>query len=233
LGTLLGQQVVWIRPQAGLGAPTTDSRDAQQFPPMTVVVVDSFSHAVDFGLCPLATQVRPTKCAFYISLSAPNLFGGERSEAPGLSHRLPAAKWTSPSRLRDPAKIGDLNTWDSLNSGEFSYQHTACSQLSAGWYNSSLIVWTSGKDDSDRERVMAQLTPQEEFERSRKILTGNPGWKDRKPGYRVKHRDDGRTGVIVAVGGDRLAVLQDYTVRWDDGETQDHVEPQLLDDAFD
>jgi hypothetical protein len=79
---------------------------------------------------------------------------------------------------------------------------------------------------------MAQLTPQEEFERSRKILSGNPGRKDRQPGYRVKHREDGRTGVIVAVGGG-LAVVPHYTVRWDDGETQDHVEPQLLDDAFD
>jgi hypothetical protein len=80
---------------------------------------------------------------------------------------------------------------------------------------------------------MAQLTPQEEFEHSQKILTGNPGRRDRKPGYRVKHREDGRTGVIVAVGEDGRAVLPHYTVRWDDGETQDHVAPQLLDDAFD
>jgi hypothetical protein len=79
---------------------------------------------------------------------------------------------------------------------------------------------------------MAQLTPQEDFERSRKILTGHPGRIDRKPGYRVKRREDGRTGVIVAVGGDGPAALPHYTVRWDDGETEEHVAPQLLDDAF-
>jgi len=80
---------------------------------------------------------------------------------------------------------------------------------------------------------MPQLTPQEDSERSRRILSGNPGRRDRKPGYRVKHREDGRTGVITAVGADGLGGLPHYTVRWDDGETQNHVEPQLLDDVFD
>ncbi len=79
---------------------------------------------------------------------------------------------------------------------------------------------------------MPQLTPQEEFERRRKILAGNPGRTDRKPGYRVKHREDGRTGVIVAVGGDPFSGSAHYTVRWDDGQTESPVPANLLDDAF-
>lgn len=79
---------------------------------------------------------------------------------------------------------------------------------------------------------MANISPQEEFDRNRKILTGNTGKKDRKRGYRVKHRDDGRTGVIVAVEGDGLTVSPHYTVRWDDGGTEEHIEPNLLDDAI-
>ncbi|MGE5192632.1 MAG: hypothetical protein ACM3U2_09030 [Deltaproteobacteria bacterium] len=79
---------------------------------------------------------------------------------------------------------------------------------------------------------MAQLTPQEDFERSRKILAGNPGRSDRKPGYRVQRRDDGRSGVIVAVGRDSLSGSTHYTVRWDDGETEVLVAPNVLDDAF-
>lgn len=79
---------------------------------------------------------------------------------------------------------------------------------------------------------MPQLTPQEDFERSRKILAGNLARKDRKPGYRVKHRIDDRTGTIVAVGEGALAGSPHYTVRWDDGETQDQVDPKSLDDVF-
>jgi hypothetical protein len=79
---------------------------------------------------------------------------------------------------------------------------------------------------------MAQLTPQEDFERSRKILAGTPDRSDRKPGYRVKRRGDGRTGVIVSVGGDPLSGSTHYTVRWDDGETDVLVAPNVLDDAF-
>jgi hypothetical protein len=79
---------------------------------------------------------------------------------------------------------------------------------------------------------MPQLTPQEEFERSRKILPGNPGRTDRKPGYRVQNREDGRTGVVVAVVGDPTSGSTHYTVRWDDGTTESPVIPNLLDDAF-
>jgi hypothetical protein len=76
------------------------------------------------------------------------------------------------------------------------------------------------------------ISPQEEFDRNRKILASNPGKKDRKPGYRVKRRDDGRTGVIVAAAGDGLSVSPHYTVRWDGGETEAFVDPNLLDDAI-
>jgi hypothetical protein len=79
---------------------------------------------------------------------------------------------------------------------------------------------------------MPLFTPQEDPERHRKILAGNAGRKDRMPGYRVKRRDDGRTGVIAAVGGDGLSTATYYTVRWDDGETEAFVDPNLLDDAI-
>ena len=79
---------------------------------------------------------------------------------------------------------------------------------------------------------MANISPQEEFDRNRRVLAGNTGNKDRKRGYRVKHRNDGRTGAIVAVEGDGLSVARRYTVRWDDGEIEEHVEPSLLDDAI-
>ena len=79
---------------------------------------------------------------------------------------------------------------------------------------------------------MPQLTPQEEFERRRKILADDPGRSDRKPGYRVQRRDDGRTGVIVAVGSDSPSAATHYTVRWDDGQIETNVPPNLLDDAF-
>jgi hypothetical protein len=78
---------------------------------------------------------------------------------------------------------------------------------------------------------MPQLTPEEEFERNRKILPGDPGRSDRKPGYRVQRRDDGRTGVIVAVGSDGAGSTH-YTVRWDDGETELIIPSNQLDDAF-
>jgi len=79
---------------------------------------------------------------------------------------------------------------------------------------------------------MPLFTPQEDADPSRKILGGRTGRTDRRPGYRVKHRDDGRTGVIVAVGGDPLSMTTHYTVRWDDGQTETLVPPNLLDDAF-
>ena len=75
------------------------------------------------------------------------------------------------------------------------------------------------------------MTPQEEFERSRKVLPGDSGRSDRKPGYRVQHRDDGRTGVIVCVV-DGQAPSVSYTVRWDDGQTETNVLPARLEDVF-
>src|SRR5436309_3300496 len=83
-----------------------------------------------------------------------------------------------------------------------------------------------------KERALPLISPQEEFDRNRKILASNPGRKDRKPGYRVKRRDDGRTGVIVSAAGDGLSVSPHYTVRWDGGETEAFVDPNLLDDAI-
>lgn len=79
---------------------------------------------------------------------------------------------------------------------------------------------------------MPLFTPQEDPDRHRKILAGNAGRKDRKPGYRVRRRDDGRTGVIVAALGDGLSASTQYTVRWDDGETESFVDPNLLEDAI-
>ena len=79
---------------------------------------------------------------------------------------------------------------------------------------------------------MAQFSPLEESERSRRIIAGGTARRDRQPGYRVQRRDDGRTGVIVAVAGDGLSQPTSYTVRWDDGETEASVGPDLLDDAF-
>ena len=79
---------------------------------------------------------------------------------------------------------------------------------------------------------MPQFTPQDDADPSRKILGGKTGRTDRKPGYRVKHRDDGRTGVIVTVGGGGLSQATHYTVRWDDGQTEPFVPPNQLDDAF-
>ena len=77
---------------------------------------------------------------------------------------------------------------------------------------------------------MPQFTPQDDAQRSRRIFSGASGRKDRKPGYRVQHRLDGRTGVIVAV--DDAPGATTYTVRWDDGATEQLVAPELLDDAF-
>jgi hypothetical protein len=82
------------------------------------------------------------------------------------------------------------------------------------------------------ETIMPQLTPQEDSDRNRRILAGDPGRSDRKPGYRVKHRTDGRTGVIVGVVRDPLSGATAYTVRWDDGETVANVPANQLDDAF-
>jgi hypothetical protein len=79
---------------------------------------------------------------------------------------------------------------------------------------------------------MPQLTPQEDADPSRKILGGNTGRTDRRPGYRVQYRNDGRTGVIVAVGGSPLSATTNYTVRWDDGQIEPNIAPNLLDDAF-
>jgi hypothetical protein len=79
---------------------------------------------------------------------------------------------------------------------------------------------------------MPQLTPQEDADPSRKILGGKKGRTDRRPGYRVQHRDDGRTGAIVAVGGDPLSATTNYTVRWDDGQIETQVSPDVLDDVF-
>ena len=78
---------------------------------------------------------------------------------------------------------------------------------------------------------MPQLTPEEEFERSPRILGRDAGRSDRRPGYRVQRRDDGRTGVIVATGSEAAGSTH-YTVRWDDGETETNVPPNQLDDAF-
>jgi hypothetical protein len=115
----------------------------------------------------------------------------------------------------------------------------ALSQWTAGVYSSAdrRVEWgirdsESSKTIQQQGSAMAQFTPQEDSERSRRILSGISGRTDRKPGYRVKRRDDGRTGVIVAVGGDGLSVATTYTVRWDDGETEHQVAPQILDDAF-
>ncbi len=79
---------------------------------------------------------------------------------------------------------------------------------------------------------MPQLTPQEDSDHNRRILGGDRGRSDRKPGYRVKRREDGRTGVIVAVGGDPQSGATQYSVRWDDGEMESAVPPNHLDDAF-
>jgi hypothetical protein len=82
------------------------------------------------------------------------------------------------------------------------------------------------------EVTVPLFSPLEDSERNKRILAGNTGRKDRMPGYRVKRRDDGRTGVIVAAAGDGVSVATQYTVRWDDGETEPSVDPNLLDDAI-
>ena len=79
---------------------------------------------------------------------------------------------------------------------------------------------------------MPLFSPLEDADRDKRILAGNAGRKDRKPGYRVRRRDDGRTGVIVTAAGDGLSVSTSYTVRWDDGETESFVNPNLLDNAI-
>jgi hypothetical protein len=84
----------------------------------------------------------------------------------------------------------------------------------------------------ERKCPVPLFSPLEDADRDKRILAGNAGRKDRKPGYRVRRRDDGRTGVIVAASGDGLSVATSYSVRWDDGETESFVSPNLLDDAI-